>query len=117
MSLKSLHLIIRICFTELVTIEVTHIANEIFKIIEGEFHSDLSKQLDAFEMHLCSTGYGGLTIHPDDKSKLRKLFCHMKSRWKESNKNKQRFLDKNEKWLSTPVTVKVNILQYFFNIS
>ena len=89
------------------TREITCTKNEIFGILRGKFHEQLETQIDILKQHFAKKE-PNLEIDKDEKSDLKKILCNMKSRWKESYSKAAPFLSKNEKWLATTVTLKVN---------
>ena len=85
-------------------------------MIKNDWESDLNTQLTILEENLAEKTKMYFKIHPDTINDLKKLLCSLRSRWKASARITDRFLQQNEKWLNSSITVTVSNSEYFCNI-
>lgn len=85
-------------------------------MIKNDWESNLNRQLTVLEEKLAEKTNMYFKIHPDTINELKKLLGNLKSRWKASSRETERFFQQNEKWLNSSITVMVSNSEYFYNI-
>ena len=92
---RSFKLFLWIAETSIQTVEWTRLS--IFDIVKTNLNGNLSDQIDSIVRSLINAEADSSSILPDSREALKKVFCKLKSKWKDANYIQERFLSKNKK--------------------
>ena len=88
---------------------------ELFNVLHKHINSELSEKLEIVRKHVSEKLKRDFSLlHPDNELAVKNLFTVMKSKWNESNRTTERFLNKNAEWIGGTIKLKVKIIQQLY---